>query len=219
MNSDKNILFWYNSDILRRNITYFLTENGYRVKCCSNTEDVLQMIKLDIYNLMIIDSDEYEDIFDILLKSKNISYIICLRPQNSSITTNKRVGFLPKPFDLSEISEIIQKTNFIEENEKNSIIKLGKYKIFIEKNCIGYGNIMKKIPKQEMTLLLLLLRNMPEIVSKEIISLKIWEDKSIEHSNSINVYTNNLRKYFINDPQINIENIYGKGLRIYFKES
>ena len=119
-----------------------------------------------------------------------------------------------QPFDLSELEYCLQPAN---QEEKKRLF-LGKYEILPQSSAIRCKNESLNIPKKEMELLLLLLKNSPGTVSKEEIAAKLWPSDKERHDNSINVYINNLRKYFQSDRRIGIVTVYGKGIRLDYTE-
>jgi len=72
------------------------------------------------------------------------------------------------------------------------------------------GNI-KKLSSRESELITLLSNNRNQTIDRKTILMNIWGDDSYYNSRTLDVYIRKLRKYFAEDPQIEILTLKGKG--------
>jgi len=78
------------------------------------------------------------------------------------------------------------------------------------------GETVERLSPREAELLAMLLQHKGEIVQRSIILNKIWGDDSYFNNRSLDVYVTKLRKRLQKDAAVQIESLYGSGLRIAF---
>ncbi|MBO4402688.1 MAG: response regulator transcription factor [Bacteroidales bacterium] len=217
MTSNGKILIWCEAAVLRKNIRHFWESKAYETVLCQNFNEVLTALRIDDYRLIVTDCPYPHEELALLLKKYPGQPVACMGRHNEQIDTSAlsvNLHLFRQPFDLSELEHCLQPAN---QEEKKRLF-LGKYEILPQSYAIRCKNETLNIPKKEMELLLLLLKNSPGTVSKEEIAAKLWPSDKERHDNSINVYINNLRKYFQSDRRIGIVTVYGKGIRLDYTE-
>ena len=209
MASNGNVILWCAPSAMQRNIRHFLRENAYTVVSCGQADDVRIALSIDEYRLLITDAPVSDSTLKQLLQHSPglpVCHIAVRRPE----TLPQPPHFVcTVPFDLEEIGKLLRP-----DVRTAEVLTLGKYEILSGKNAIRYRHTEINIPKKEMELLLLLYRKRPDVVSKECIARRLWPRNPEERDSSINVYVNNLRKYFTEDEDIRFLSVYGKGIRL-----
>lgn len=96
----------------------------------------------------------------------------------------------------------------------NSFIPLGKFKFYAEKDHLVFENKEIKLSEKEGKCLKIFAENINEIVERERLMKEIWEDEGvIVISRNVDVLISKLRKKLINDSNLKIINIHGKGYK------
>ena len=200
MTSNGKVLLWCDDPLLGKSIRHFLEGKVYEVVVCRNLDEVVTALRIDDFRLLVTDCPYPGSAYDLLRKKFPELELFCAAHR--------------QPFDLTEIIHCLQKRHQQEEER----LQLGKYELIPAKNCLRFKKQEQKIPPKEIQLLLLLVKNHPDTVSKELIAQKLWPGDTQDHSNSINVYINNLRKYFSVDSGVRIESEYHKGVRLQLEQ-
>jgi DNA-binding response OmpR family regulator len=124
------------------------------------------------------------------------------------------VGYLKKPFEISELIAYI-KRYAINENMTNSNIKIGRLILNLNENILSKdGVIIKKLSLTEFNILRLLILNKNKVVSKEKIKEEVWKDGNCSYE-SLNNFISRLRKYLSNDENIHIKTNNKKGFMLF----
>ena len=212
MISNGNVLIYCNDAILRKNIRHFLKERAYETLLCHEFNDVQIALRIADYRLLITDMPYPDEAYQFLTRKYPALPIVCIA--SNSTASEGTIHMLPQPFDISEITHLLQS----HRHEEQKRITLGKYEILPSDSVIRNKKNSLKIPKKELELLLLLIRNSPELVNKDLIRQRLWPSDSLSHDNSINVYFNNLKKYFQEDNRIVLTHVHGKGIRLNYTE-
>jgi DNA-binding response OmpR family regulator len=76
------------------------------------------------------------------------------------------------------------------------------------------GTEESKLTSKEAELLRLLCENMNKVLDRSVALNKIWFDDSYFNARSMDVYITKLRKYFRNDPKIELMNVHGVGFKL-----
>jgi len=72
----------------------------------------------------------------------------------------------------------------------------------------------KKMTTRESELLLMLIHKKNEVLERGYVLKKIWGDDSYYNARSMDVYITKLRKYFKNEPSVQIINVHGIGFKL-----
>ena len=72
----------------------------------------------------------------------------------------------------------------------------------------------KKLTTRETEVLLMLIQNKNEVLERGYALKKIWGDDSFYNARSMDVYITKLRRYFKDDPSVQIVNIHGIGFKL-----
>jgi len=125
--------------------------------------------------------------------------------------------YIRKPFSTKELILRIENQFNIIKTQRTSIselsgnIGLGKYNFIPDKYELISGDKILKLSSRESEVLGLLVEYQNKIISRKKILMDIWGDDSYYNSRNLDVYIRKLRKYFSDDPGIEIITLKGKG--------
>ncbi len=154
--------------------------------------------------------------------------IIFLTAKNlrEDVLQGYRIGaddYITKPFDtevlIFKLKAILKRGNgngtFVKETE---YYQIGTYLFDYKLRTLGVENIKQKLSPKEAELLKMLCDNRNELLPRETALKKIWGDDGYFTTRSMDVYLTKLRKFFADDPNIEIRNIHGSGFMLEVKE-
>lgn len=107
----EKILLADDNYLILRNLSYFLSREGYRVECAITGAQALKLLGSDSFDLVISDIsmpeiDGYQLLDQMRAKWKNIPVI--LMSGNFLVPTRKPDAFFLKPLNLEELSRTIR---------------------------------------------------------------------------------------------------------------
>jgi DNA-binding response OmpR family regulator len=133
------------------------------------------------------------------------------------LITGYRIGaddYIIKPFDaevlLLKISAVLKRSETPSISE-NQLFTIGKYISCPHLREISLNEEKQLLSPKESALLQLLCEHKNELLPREVALKKIWGDDGYFTTRSMDVFITKLRKYFRNDPSIEIRNIHGSG--------
>ncbi|HEX4888263.1 MAG TPA: winged helix-turn-helix domain-containing protein, partial [Luteibaculaceae bacterium] len=72
-------------------------------------------------------------------------------------------------------------------------------------------SLVTKLTKREAETLTLLAKHQNQVIEREVVLNMIWGNDNYFNGRSLDVFISRLRKYLNQDPQVEIQNIHGKG--------
>ena len=132
------------------------------------------------------------------------------------IITGYRLGaddYIVKPFDadvlIYKISALLKRADG--ESVSNQQYIIGKYVFDARLREIKLDGVKHLLSPKESALLQLLCDHKNELLPREVALKKIWGDDGYFTTRSMDVFITKLRKYFREDPTVEIRNIHGSG--------
>ncbi|MBC8180440.1 response regulator transcription factor [candidate division KSB1 bacterium] len=132
--------------------------------------------------------------------------------------------YITKPFSMEElilrIQAVLKRVNKVKElneNENKKKFEIGTYIFDYEKSILSIGGKQQKLTHKEAELLRLLCLHKNQELSREAALKQIWEEDSFFTARSMDVYISKLRKYLEDDESIKINNIHGKGFKLFVR--
>lgn len=132
------------------------------------------------------------------------------------IITGYRLGaddYIVKPFDadvlIYKISALLKRSEG--ESVSNQQYYIGKYIFDARLREIKLDGVKQLLSPKEASLLQLLCEHKNELLPREVALKKIWGDDGYFTTRSMDVFITKLRKYFREDPTVEIRNIHGSG--------
>lgn len=105
----------------------------------------------------------------------------------------------------------------IEENDKN-YIEIGSYQFYSEQSKLLRQAKEVNLSKKECELLVIFAMNINNIVKREELTKKVWEDNGVFVGRSLDTYISKLRKRLIDDATVKIVNVHGVGYKLEVKD-
>lgn len=208
-------------------ISDYLIMQGYDVVLVADGVEAFQRFNLDTFHLCILDvmmpkKDGFSLAKDIRDVNKSVPILFLTA---KSMTEDKVKGFnaggddyLTKPFDAVElgvrVKALLKRTAFNKEENEVESYSIGSYTFDILNFHLKGPDFDKKLTKKESQILKILCNNQNQIVTRELILKGVWGKDDYFVGRSLDVFITKLRKYFSNDPSVNIENSHGIGFKL-----
>ena len=91
---------------------------------------------------------------------------------------------------------------------------VGSFQFNYQAQSLVRDNNATLLSQRETELMKMLIDNKNSLLDRKIALLKIWGDDSPFNARSMDVYITRLRKYFVDDPAVQILNIRGYGYKL-----
>lgn len=118
--------------------------------------------------------------------------------------------YVTKPFDEDELwckIVAISKRSDVSEKSLEKIFQIGMYEFDSENLSLTVNGNIKRLTSREAEVLKMLCRAKKNVVRREQILTVIWGENDYFAGRSLDVFISKLRKYFAEDPKVNIENV------------
>ncbi|NTW25533.1 MAG: response regulator transcription factor [Lentimicrobium sp.] len=128
--------------------------------------------------------------------------------------------YIKKPFSMEElIVRINNQLMLLSSKKKQSVddILLGKYRLSQSRYELTSPSTVHKLSDREMEILRMLTSGADRVVERRDILMKIWGDDSFFNSRTLDVYVRKLRSLFMEDPDIELVTLKGKGYLFLIK--
>ena len=213
-----------------KNLGFILKEhlelNGFDVTLCSNGIDGISSYQKGKFVLCLVDimmpkKDGFAFAREIRMQDQEIPLIfLTAKALKEDRIEGFKIGcddYVTKPFSMEELLLRIQavlKRSSPSTGPAPTTFSLGKYEFDFDKQTLQVDGTAQKLTTKEAELLRLLCLNMNRALEREIALKTIWKDDSYFSGRSMDVFISRLRKYFSDDPRIEIMNIHGKGFKL-----
>ena len=189
-------------------------EAGYKA-FLKNTYDMcvldVMMPKMDGFQLASEIRQVNQEIPIIFLTAKNLK---------EDIFDGFKIGaddYITKPFSMEELvlrMEAILRRVRGKQQKNVAVYHIGKYTFDTKRQILSYEGQSVKLTTKESELLNLLCAHANDVLQRELALKTIWIDDNYFNARSMDVYITKLRKHLKNDPDIEINNVHGKGYRL-----
>jgi len=200
--------------------------NGYRVTYCENGKTAAEAIKLNDFDLAIMDVmlpdiDGFA-LTELIRKYNTQVPILFLTAKSLKEDRIKglRLGaddYITKPFSIEELLlkiDIFLRRSRIVTTTSPSFLSIGRYLLDHKNLLLKYEEDARNLTQKEADLLKLLIENKNEVIKRSYILETLWGEDDYFLGRSLDVFISRLRKYLNNDPIIKIENIHSVGFRL-----
>ena len=180
---------------------------------------------LCVVDVMMPRKDGFSLVQDIRKVDEMIPIIfLTAKTQTEDVLKGFEVGgddYMKKPFSMEEL--VVRLRSLIRRklpaessglSNTQKITTVGAYNFSISRLEISYCGQITCISQREAELLDLLLQHKNNILDRRTALLKIWGDDNVFNARSMDVYITRLRKYFLKDEQVEIQNIRGFGYKL-----
>ena len=178
-------------DNIRDLIKYTVEEAGYTIECFSNGNDMLEALKKQTPNLVLLDimlpDIEGTEILKIIRTDyAHLPIIVIMLTAKASeinIVTGLNLGaddYMPKPFSVLELLARI-KSNLRKKDVRLDAEELtfGEIKLVVKKRSVFVGDRQVILTQKEFDLLKLLMENANNVVDRETMLEEVW---GVDHS-------------------------------------
>ena len=125
--------------------------------------------------------------------------------------------YLTKPFSMDELvyrMEAILRRVKARSKQATVRYQLGKFTFDTQRQLLTIGDKSTKLTTKESELLTMLCAHMNDVLERDLALKTIWIDDNYFNARSMDVYITKLRKHLKEDPNVEINNVHGKGYRL-----
>jgi DNA-binding response OmpR family regulator len=209
-------------------LSEFLEMNDYRVTWAHDGEEGSKMYKPSLFDLCILDvmmpkKDGFTLANEIHKEDKNQPIIfLTAKSMKEDILRGYKMGaddYLTKPFDsevlLLKIKAVLTRVkNALPELDNKETYAIGKYTYDSKFRMLKGPGSERQLSPKEGALLTLLCQFKNDLLPRSLALKKIWKDDNYFTGRSMDVYITKLRKYFQDDPSIEITNVHSEGFQL-----
>ena len=225
----KQILLVEDDDNFGTVLRDYLQLNGYKVVLTRNGLEGFEKFKKNEFDICILDvMMPYKDGFTLAKEIRSIDkttpiVFLTAKSMKEDVLKGYKIGaddYLTKPFDseilLKKLEVLIQRTQKnIKKSKPKSRILIGDFIFNPRLRTLVYKkDAPTNLSPKENQLLLMLVENQNDLLSRNIALEEIWSDDNYFTSRSMDVYIAKLRKYLRQDASVEIVNIHGEGFRL-----
>jgi DNA-binding response OmpR family regulator len=206
----------------------FLDANGFITTLCPNGQEAWNAFNHAEFDFCITDivmpvMDGYALAKQIKAISPSMPLVfLTAKKEHDDILEGFRVGaddYVTKPFSMDELlarlKAIHRRSMHIQVQP--SFFQLGQFSFNALRHELIKGDEVQKLTSKESDLLLLLCENMGNTLERSKALQQIWKEDSYLNARSMDVYITKLRKYFKDDPNVDIQNVHGVGFKLVVK--
>lgn len=125
--------------------------------------------------------------------------------------------YLTKPFSMDELAyrmEAILRRVKARNKQMAVRYQLGRFVFDTQRQLLTIGEKSTKLTTKESELLTMLCTHMNDVLERDLALKTIWIDDNYFNARSMDVYITKLRKHLKDDPNVEINNVHGKGYRL-----
>lgn len=207
----------------------YLEAKDIAVTLFTNGEDALNAFKEGDFNFCILDvmmplMDGFTLSQEIKKLDKRIPIIfLTAKTTQQDIIHGFKLGaddYITKPFSMDEllmrIHAVFNRTCV--DSTTPTTFKLGNFVFDAPRHVLKRNEESRKLTSKEADLLLLLCENMNETLERSVALRKVWCEDSYFNARSMDVYVTKLRKYFKDEPKVELVNVHGVGFKLVVKD-
>jgi DNA-binding response OmpR family regulator len=201
----------------------YLEAEDFEVKLCKDGEIALKAYKENTFDLCLLDvmmpkMDGFTLAREIRVNDKKIPILFITA---RSLKDDKLKGYdlgaddyITKPFDEEEllwkIKAVIRRMP-ANRQSKSEIISIGKYTFDYSNQSLTVDGKTKRITEKESAILNYLSSHRNHVIKREQMVKDLWGKEDYFLGRSLDVFITKIRKYLSEDPNLNIENVFGVG--------
>ena len=208
----------------------YLINKGYPTTLCPNGEEALNAFKNQEFDLCLLDvmmpvMDGYTLAKEIKKINKATPIIfLTAKNQQENILEGFESGaddYITKPFSMDELLMRIHAvySRYELANTQPSSFQIGSFTFDSPRHTLTRNDKVLKLTSKESDLLLLLCENMGNVLERSAALKAIWDEDTYFNARSMDVYVTKLRKYFAEDPNVQLLNVHGVGFKLVVNET
>lgn len=180
--------------------------------------EVLQCVDQEVAYSYEIDSNVEKTIIPCAgrVAPKNC-YIIHVKftKQNTSLFSSQTLMYIILLIALTFMILVFYKRNKNGLNESNDNFEtIGSYQFYPEQNKLVKQAVEISLSKKECELLEIFVANPNQIIKREELEKRVWEDNGVFVGRSLDTYISKLRKKLKDDDTVKLINVHGVGYRL-----
>jgi len=226
MEQKMKILLCEDEESLGMLVREYLEAKGYEAELYLDGEAGLKAFQRTKFDMCLLDvMMPNMDGFELAraIRSKDTETpIIFLTAKNlkEDVLEGFKIGaddYLTKPFSMDELVYRMEAILRRVKGVKQTVVlryQLGKFVFDVQRQVLSIGATQTKLTTKESELLSLLCQHANNVLEREQALKKIWIDDNYFNARSMDVYITKLRKHLRLDPEIEINNVHGKGYRL-----
>jgi len=205
----------------------YLNAKGYPCFLVRDGDEALDAFLTDEYNfcianVMMPQKDGFTLVKQIRRRNQSVP-ILFTSAQNEEDDRLRgfQVGaddFISKPFSVDEllcrIQAIIRRVE-ITRQEDLFVFSIGRLTFDYNLQIVLTPNRQFRLTPRESDLLRLLCQYQNEVVQRNSALTKIWGENTFYNARCMDVYVTKLRKFLRDDPDIELQNIHGRGFKLF----
>lgn len=198
---------------------------GYAVDKAYDGEEAIDMAYVETYDVIVLDINlPKKDGFQVLDEIRKFNQEVNIIMLTARSDIDDRVkgldyganDYMVKPFDLKELDARMRALLRRKSVTENTILKAGSLSFDTTTREAFVGETKVNLTAKETAILEYLFLNRQKYVSSEELIDHVWDSNADSFSNSVRVHMSSLRKKIKEiDGENKIENVIGKGYRIY----
>lgn len=231
MDERQRILLCEDDESLGMLLRDYLDAKNYDADLCLDGEAGYRAFCKNQYDMCVLDvmmprKDGFQLAQEIRMQNTEIP-IIFLTAKNlkEDVFEGFRIGaddYITKPFSMDELvfrMEAILRRVRGQRTKEQTAYRLGSFIFDTQRQLLIRGEQKTKLTTKECELLSLLCKHVNDVLQRELALKTIWIDDNYFNARSMDVYITKLRKHLKDDPEVEINNVHGKGYRLIIPNS
>ena len=209
----------------------FLDANGYSTTLCANGEEAWEGMRTTQFDLCITDvMMPVMDGFTLLKQIKAVQptmpvIVLTAKKEQDDVLEGFSLGaddYITKPFSkdelLARVKVLERWLTYTPTSASTCEYRLGGFTFDVPHLTLtdAKGEV-RKLTSKEMELLYMLCEHEGETLERGLVLKTIWEEENRTNARSMDVYITKLRKYFKDEPDVDIVNVHGVGFKLVVK--
>lgn len=226
LNESARILLCEDDENLGMLLREYLEAKDYAVELCVDGEEGYEAFINSPFDLCILDvmmpkMDGFTLASKIREVNADIPFIFLTA---KTLIDDVREGFeigaddyITKPFRMEVVImriEAILRRAHGRKLHHEVVRAIGKYTFDTQRQILTIGDQQKKLTTKEAELLTLLANKMNDLLPREYALKTIWTEDTYFNARSMDVYITKLRRLLVDDPEVSIINVHGKGYKL-----
>lgn len=204
MDNNYRVLIVEDDKTIAKELSGYLEMWGYRVKSEEEFTDITETLKgfnpdLILLDIMLPHKNGFYWCREIRKISKVPIMFISSANEGMNIIMAMDMGgddFISKPFELpvvaSKINALLRRNNLY-RGQADTIV-VGGVTLNLDDSTVSFENKKEQLSKNEYQIVKLLFENAGELVSREVIMTKLWDNHEFIDDNTLTVNINRIRK-------------------------
>jgi DNA-binding response OmpR family regulator len=203
-------------------LTDFLESEGFDVKLCKDGELALKAFREQPFDLYLLDimmpkADGFTVAREIRVRDAGVPIIfITARTLKEDKLKGYGLGaddYITKPFDEEELvwklRAVMRRVQARTRSE--AAVSIGRYTFDYANQCLVLQGKQKRMTEKENEVLRYLSDHRNHLIRREEMVESLWGKKDYFLGRSLDVFITKIRKYLAEDPEVNVENVFGVG--------